>query len=697
MKLLNKDNAIELELANEIIGSILDGTGNAVFVLSTEDFTILYANKRMSELVKLDNEIVGMTCHEVFKYNDLPCLNCPMVQVPRKEIKTVKVYSDLFDSYMFEKISVIKWVDGKDVVMCSILNTDELISNGKSKKLEIASTKENVYKEKLRLSGELYSTVVAQIKTIVFEYNYIEGTSYVSPLFEEKFGISSITNINFAEDNNTRQIIYDEDIDVYNMLFNDRDDNFREVTCRFIDKHDNVLWYKITIQIMRDADGTNVRAIGTIKDVDTVTRTFEELRYRADYDVLTGLPNSARFFMDAARLIQDNPDEKYAIVVFDVEKFKMINDLFDMNMGDRVLVHIGDVLRTRLPEEALYARIHSDVFCMCYSYRNRGDVIKQIEKIRKVIYINDFSFDVNTSYGIYLPDKSDVPINLMCDRAMLAGKTVKGNVLKFCAFYDEQYRENIIKNREIEQDMVASLADNQFKMYLQPKFSLKEGTVVGAEVLARWQHPVKGLIMPNDFIPLFEKNGFILKLDEYMWEQACIAIKTWIDSGRKPLPLAVNISRYHIKNNDIVKVFKNLINKYNLTPDLLILEITESVLAGKEDEVLDILTRLQSRGFHIEVDDFGSGYSSLSMLRNVPINTIKIDRNFLDKKLSSRRGKIVVSHTIAMAKDLNLGVIAEGVETKEHVEFLQDSNCDIAQGFFFAKPMTFEEFNQLDF
>ena len=248
----------------------------------------------------------------------------------------------------------------------------------------------------------------------------------------------------------------------------------------------------------------------------------------------------------------------------------------------------------------------------------------------------------------------------MCDRAMMAERTVKGNIMKFCAFYDEHYREEMLRAGQIEQDMEKALTEHQYQMYLQPKYRLKDNSLCGAEVLCRWQHPEKGLIPPNDFIPLFEKNGFILKLDEYMWEEACKNIR-WLDQGRSVVPISVNISRYHIQHNDLEKALMELIHKYDLTPDMLNLEITESLFLDKPEELNRVLDRLQKLGFKLEVDDFGSGFSSLNLIRNISVDTIKIDKEFLDSEIASEKGKIVVNHTIGMAKDLHLQVIAEGV------------------------------------
>lgn len=414
-------------------------------------------------------------------------------------------------------------------------------------------------------------------------------------------------------------------------------------------------------------------------------------------DPLTRIPNYAKFYTCLENALKYNTDKNYAVVVFDIDKFKSINDLYGLSQGDAALQVIADALREQFSLEENYARLHSDVFAFYMPYEKKGDIIRVIEKLRKRIGTNEFEFGIHTTFGIYLAQDKSVPVNLMCDRARMAGKTIKDNIMKFCSFYDEQYREEMLKTNEIERDMYGALARREFQMYLQPKYKLDSGELCGAEVLCRWLHPQKGLIPPNDFIPLFEKNGFILKLDEYMWEQACKTIRNWLDEGRTPVPLSVNISRYHIQHNDLEHIFTELLRKYNLTADMLTLEITESLFLDKPEQLNQVLKRLQGLGFKLEVDDFGSGFSSLNLIRNITVDTIKIDKDFLDSEIATEKGKIVVNHTISMAKDLQLQVIAEGVETKEHVDFLKNSRCDIAQGFYFARPMPLEQFNDLGF
>lgn len=544
---------------------------------------------------------------------------------------------------------------------------------------------------------EMYLAAVKQLRTIVFEINYITGQKYCSPLFMENFGVATIENEDFTSNEATAAIVYEEDIELYRTLFINRRGE-RTVTCRFVTKTGMINWYKVTLQYDLQESGELKRVIGTMKDVSDEIRSSAALRYQRDFDSLTGAPSFEKFNEEVTRLLVWDNGHRHAMIVFDIEKFKVINDLFGMRMGDLVLIHLAAALKEIVVSPDTYCRMHSDVFCICIMYETKGDIIRFIEKLKKKIETNEFEFEIKTSYGVYLPEENNLlAVNLMCDRAALAKKSIKDNAMQFCAFYDEEYRNEIVKNSQMESEMQQALKERQFVMYLQPKFNLENGEIVGAEVLARWNHPIKGMIQPNDFIPLFERNGFIMKLDEYMWEEACKAIQSWRKQGRREFPVSVNVSRYHIFNHNIEQILENLLKKYDLTPGALSLEITETMFFDNSNELYFLLTRLQKMGFRLEVDDFGAGYSSLNMLRNVPVDVIKIDKGFLDDTLTSEKGKIVIRHTIAMAKELQLQIIAEGVETTEHVNFLKNSNCDVAQGFYFARPMPLEEFNKLNF
>lgn len=550
---------LNTEESKKIIDSILNIGCTASIVIDRSSFEIIYENEKAAELL---GERVNMHCHEVFCTNDTPCMDCPMTTLRQGSTITRDRYEELFDSIVTWQYTNIKWFDGRDAVLAT------LVSIGKDEQDSMQSMMEQA-----------------------------------------------------------------------------------------------------------------ARIMGHTPD---------------ETDRLTGIPNRIRFYDFTQAAIQDLR-QTYAIVVFDVERLKSINDIYGITQGDEALKHVANVLKELYGEQKNYARLHSDVFAFYMTYRNKGDIIKEIEKIRKRIHANSFPFDIITKFGIYLVVDRSVPVNLMCDRAMMAERTVKGNIMRFCAFYDEHFRDEMLRAGQIEKDMERALKDKEYVMYLQPKYRLSDNSMCGAEVLCRWEHPDKGLIPPNDFIPLFEKNGFILKLDEYMWEEACKTIRKWIDEKKEPIPISVNISRYHLQHNDLERVLMHLIDKYQLTPEMLNLEITESLFLDNPEEMNRALARLQDLGFKLEVDDFGSGFSSLNLIRNISVDTIKIDKEFLDSEIATEKGKIVVNHTIDMAKDLHLQVIAEGVETKEHVDFLKESHCDVAQGFFFAKPMPLPEFEKMAF
>lgn len=311
------------------------------------------------------------------------------------------------------------------------------------------------------------------------------------------------------------------------------------------------------------------------------------------------------------------------------------------------------------------------------------------------IHNNPKEISLTTSFGVFIAkskEEKELPIGLMRERALIAKRTIKKGALTNYAFFSDKFRNDIIMEQEIESEMHQALEDKQFVVYLQPKINLSDGKLKGAEALVRWQHPEKGLIMPDSFIPVFESNGFIIKLDEYVCREVCIMLRRWIDAGVEPVPVSVNLSRLHIYSGDVIGYLIGIIKKYEIPPKYLRLEVTETIFLGDTDKLNDVLTELHSLGFKVEMDDFGSGYSSLNMLKTVPVDTVKIDKEFFADEANTDKSKIVMKHTISMAKDLQMEVIAEGIETEEHVEFLKKSNCDVGQGFYFSKPMPFLEF-----
>ena len=292
---------------------------------------------------------------------------------------------------------------------------------------------------------------------------------------------------------------------------------------------------------------------------------------------------------------------------------------------------------------------------------------------------------------------SDKDVNICCDKALFANKSIKAKNNESIHFYNDNIRLSILNENQIESEMEEALKKDQFKMYLQAKVSFNTNKFVGSEALVRWIHPTKGLIPPDHFIPLFEKNGFIENIDLYVFEQACKTILSWIERGLEPIPISVNLSRAHIFKNNLPQVLAGIAKKYNVPTKYLELELTESVVFENTEILLNSLMQLKSCGFLISMDDFGTGYSSFHMLKDIPVDVIKLDKIFIDDITDRKRCQSIIKGITTIAREININVIAEGVETKEQVDFLHEAGCDLGQGYLFSRPIVVEEFEKLVF
>lgn len=300
--------------------------------------------------------------------------------------------------------------------------------------------------------------------------------------------------------------------------------------------------------------------------------------------------------------------------------------------------------------------------------------------------------NLTVKLGIYEISDRSIPVEQMCDRALLVVDSVKGMYNKYIAVYNEELREKLLRKKKITDVMATALEEGQFIVYLQPKYSLNDNRIIGAEALVRWIHPEWGFMSPGEFIPLFEKNDFISYLDKFVWETVCARLQNWKEKGHHVLPVSVNVSRADIFKLDLVDVFNGLIRKYDIDPDYLHLEITESAYTDHSEQIIGTVEKLRKLGFTIEMDDFGSGYSSLNMLSQMSLDVLKLDMKFIQNEMMKPVEQSILNDIISMAHRLNLKVVAEGIETEEQAERLRTLDCDYAQGYYFAKPMPVEEF-----
>ena len=415
----------------------------------------------------------------------------------------------------------------------------------------------------------------------------------------------------------------------------------------------------------------------------------------AETDELTGMYNRKAFYEKAVRYMEASPERKYQILFFNVENFKVINDLFGIEAGDKLLFFLAGIIEewtARLG--GICSRFEADHFVVCIE--GEEESAEEItEKLRKELETYPIDMVVDVSCGVYHVHSVDKSINIMCDRAHLAVNSIKGNYARHVAVYDDSHRETMIHTQLILSEMNTALTEKQFKVYLQPKYNMNTEKIIGAEALVRWAHPERGIIPPSDFIPIFEHNGFIGQLDIYMFEETCRLLRRWLDEGREAVPVSVNLSRVDFYNPKLSDNLHRIAEQYQIPLGLIELEVTESAYVSDSRAVHDHIQQLRERGFKILMDDFGSGYSSLNMLKEAPVDQIKLDMNFLSASDPYGRAETILHMVIAMGKALSIPVLAEGVETKSQVEMLKSYSCSLAQGYYYARPLTVDKFEEL--
>ena len=383
----------------------------------------------------------------------------------------------------------------------------------------------------------------------------------------------------------------------------------------------------------------------------------------------------------------------YCMVCSDIKNFKLVNDIFGINVGDEVLMNIADTLKRLAGPGSVYGRISGDRFAICMP-RARFKPEVFTNEIRRIGEQSGTStYRICMHVGVYDIVDKDIAVSVMCDRAYMAIKTIKNSLTDTVAYYDDGLRESSVSEQKVTGEFGTAIEGGQFCFYIQPQVSVK-GKILGGEALVRWIHPERGLVPPGEFIGILENTGLICRLDMHTWELACQKLREWKDRGLTDYHISVNISPKDFYFADIYKVFTSLVEKYEIGPRNLRLEITESAIMSDFDKQLVLIQRLQEYGFMVEMDDFGSGYSSLNMLKDMPVNTLKVDMGFLRQTDHQERSRTILKMIISLSKQLGMEVVTEGVETKEQVDFLTEIGCDIFQGYYFAKPMPVNEFEK---
>ena len=432
--------------------------------------------------------------------------------------------------------------------------------------------------------------------------------------------------------------------------------------------------------------------------VNEFNKAIDALKYQAEHDKMTKFLNAKTFYQKAESFVVPYGDIKFALIRLDIDNFSFINDIYDWGVGNEILIKISWLIRHIFADNSLYGYIGGDVYVICTKYTDQDEMLKKILKLSEEIKTCDNRITMTPHFGIYNDMKNGENMNIICDYASVALKTIKGNLLETYVFYNNDFDDKHKDQKFVESQKQIALDNKQFYIVLQPKCDIDTGNIVGAEALVRWKSPErKQMISPGKFIPIFEKNGFVIPLDKYVWEETCKVLKKWKDNSCRDIPISVNVSRMHIFNSDFVDDFEQLTKKYDIPPKLLDIEVTESALLENVDNILEaVMLDLKSRGFRLLMDDFASGYSSLIALQKLPFDVIKIDKGLIDN-IDEPKNKQLVTGVVSMLNNLQKDIVIEGVEYDWQKEAIKDTGCKVIQGFCFSRPISVDEFEKLAF
>lgn len=435
----------------------------------------------------------------------------------------------------------------------------------------------------------------------------------------------------------------------------------------------------------------------------TFYRSRKKLERIAYVDSVTG-GNTIERFYDLANICLKASDKKHhALIYVNIEKFKLLNEQFGKDACDEILRSIERGISSDLGKHECVGRLAADNFCVLVDYEAENLTAHRFDtwcdNAERTMKESGFQWiPLTMGFGIFVIEDTSMPYTYMIDRAKLAlseASSIFCGKMRY-ALYDEAIRRFIVREKQLEDMMEPALARGEFQVYLQPKYNVQTEQISGAEALVRWESASDGMLFPDEFIPLFEKNGFIIELDFWMFEQVCKTLRTWIDAGIEPVKVSVNCSRLHLRDAGFVDRYRAISEQYGIPRKYLEIELTENTVFEDVEHLSQIISEIRSLGFGCSMDDFGSGYSSLNLIQDIPVDTLKLDKVFFRKSVAEEgRSEAVVSSIISMSKALSMETVAEGIEERFQVDMLKRLRCDYVQGYFFARPMPVSQFEQL--
>lgn len=672
--------------------ALVESMPDPYFVLTkiNNDYVFKYANKsfyKIGDFQEIDvkgkqlKEVIGQVSPKFSEALNKVFSGTKIVEIPlvyKKKNYMISVFSNL-DNYCAVLV--------KDITKLKRLEEARYASVNRSYKL---------LREKVQ-EHELYNTLFEQIQAAMLRINFVNRDCYFSKTF---FEYLPSDNIDFSDLNYDFYIsrIYSEDIEVFDnkiyKVIKNSSKSYCSAVIRLKKRDGNYYYTKINCNIFRSNTVLESVIIG-IKDINNEMAYLDTIINVSNYDQLTSLYNQKGFSEEMIRILKNYPDKNFSLLYFNINRFNLYNEMFGFEKGNEILKYTARMLDnlTQDFELARLARIDADSFLIFLE--NTKETKKVLTRLENIYNSTNTEGEIVPSIGIYNLDKNDIDPTLIINRAKTACEIIKGNyVIRHNLFsYDVQY--DLYKEQNYTSRMTNALKNEEFKVYYQPKYSLQNQSIMGAEALVRW-HSQEDIISPNEFIPIFERNGFIVFLDLFVLDTTCKLLKYQIVNDKYPKPISVNISMIDLYTNNICYKIINIIDKYNLDHEYVQIELTESAYTENKDLVIAFINVMHENNIKILMDDFGSGYSSLNLLKELPVDVLKIDLKFLsDEADNFNKGREIVSHVIKMANKINIDVIAEGVETASQANFLRASGCSGAQGYLFSKALSKDNYLQL--
>lgn len=654
----------------------------------------------------------------------------------KKEEEIFKAFSDELENYHFTRLVILdkqgNGITSDGFIVNNYPNMEEFFEEqdvylSENRPSTVSNNQVNIYSQKIMFNGKekvLMATInTSDYKTILLRKLFGKGGTYLinnsGSVLIDSFDNIKESNANLYEYIKSRYNITNEKelrkIDnMASEIKNGLEDTFDlkiDGSTYFINYEQVGInnWYVVTTasdsiiasELIRLVSITTVVFLGVSFVIISIAiyinisnKNKNNKLYNVAYiDHITLLGNEHYFRKNGTKyLLEQNEKNKY-IITADINKFKALNNIYEYRFCNEILKLLGQKLKELLPEDNITCRISNDVFASIFSYE--GDINKLLRTIfnkTSKLEINGIDVRINLSIGAYSITANDTDINKLLDKAYLARSQIKGLYHNNYYLYDETLENKIIEEQKIESIMKEALENGEFKVYYQPKIYAQNEKIYGAEALVRWYRNGK-IISPSTFIPLFEKNKFIIKLDIYIFEQVCKDLAQWKGKFGVIPNVSINVSKEQFIDENFIDKYVEICGKYNLKPEQIDLEITESATIDQNVNMLNVLNKIKEKGFIISIDDFGTGYSSLSMLQNMPIDIIKIDKVFIDQAdLTSSEN--IINYIMFIAKHLETKTIIEGVETEEQVEFVRKIGVDIIQGYYVSKPISKEEFEK---